>query len=266
MKYELGFIGCGNMGGALVRAAVKNTPPATVAVFDPDAAKTDALAAECGVTVTDAATLVAESRFIILGVKPQVIADTLAGLRDILAKRSDAVLVSMAAGTSIAALHAALGFACPTVRIMPNTPAAVGEGVILYATCGTTAADEADFCACFAGAGFLDSIEESRIDAASALTGCGPAFVYIFAEALADGAVECGIPRDKALAYAARTLRGAARMVEEKGNPGALKDAVCSPGGTTIAGVHALEKNGFRNATMDAVTAAYRRTLELGKK
>ena len=115
-------------------------------------------------------------------------------------------------------------------------------------------------------AGKLDPIPEDKIDAASALSGCGPAFVYMFAEALSDGAVECGLPRDKAMLYAAQTLLGAAKLLKESGkHPGALKDAVCSPGGTTIAGVHALEDGAFRASTMNAVKRAYERTLELKK-
>ena len=110
----------------------------------------------------------------------------------------------------------------------------------------------------------MDKIDESKIDAASAVSGCGPAFAYMFIEALSDGAVECGIPRDKAIQYAAKMLSGSADMVLETGmHPGALKDAVCSPGGTTIAGVHALENGAFRSAAMNAVTSAYKRTLEL---
>ena len=117
-----------------------------------------------------------------------------------------------------------------------------------------------------ADAGKMDQIPEDKIDAASAVSGCGPAFVYLFAEALADGGVECGLPRDKALLYAAQTLKGAAELLLSTGkHPGELKDAVCSPGGTTIAGVHALEDCGFRAAAMGAVTAAYERTLELKK-
>ena len=116
-------------------------------------------------------------------------------------------------------------------------------------------------------AGRLDELEEKLIDAASALSGCGPAYTYIFLEALADGAVACGIPRAKALEYAAATLEGAARMyLETRTHPGALKDAVCSPGGSTIAGVKALEQHGFRGAVMDCVDAAYIRSKELGKK
>ena len=114
--------------------------------------------------------------------------------------------------------------------------------------------------------GRLDFIEERLIDAGSAVSGCGPAYAYLFIEALADGAVECGLPRAKALEYACQMLIGSASLVlESKKHPGELKDAVCSPGGTTIAGVHALERNGFRNAAMDCVKAAYDKTLDLGK-
>lgn len=115
-------------------------------------------------------------------------------------------------------------------------------------------------------AGNWDGISEKLIDAGSAVSGCGPAFVYMFIEALADGGVQCGLPRDKALKYAVQMLKGSAMMVEETGkHPGLLKDEVCSPGGTTIEGVKALEENGFRAATINAVEKAYKKTLELGK-
>ena len=153
----------------------------------------------------------------------------------------------------------------PGIRIMPNTPACLGAGMILYATKGVEKADEDAFLAHFEKAGVLDKLPEDKIDAGSALSGCGPAYVYAFAEALADGAVECGLPRDKANLYAAQTLLGSAKMLLEFGHPADLKDAVCSPGGTTIAGLHALEKGGFSCATMDAILSAYKRTLELKK-
>ena len=122
------------------------------------------------------------------------------------------------------------------------------------------------FCDALSGAGLLDEIPEKLIDAGSAVAGCGPAFVCLFAEALADGGVACGLPRDKALTYAAQMLKGTAKLILESGeHPGKLKDAVCSPGGSTIAGVRALEQGNFRGSTMDAVDAAFYRTKELGK-
>jgi pyrroline-5-carboxylate reductase len=150
---------------------------------------------------------------------------------------------------------------------MPNTPVAVGQGMILYtATADVSSEQMKAFLTMLSAAGRLCAIDEARIDAASAVSGCGPAFVYLFIEALADGGVECGLPRAQALELAAQTALGAAQMVLATGrHPGDLKDAVCSPGGTTIAGVHALEDGAFRATAMGAVNAAYQRTLELKK-
>ncbi len=265
MKYILGFIGCGNMGGALVRAAAKAIGGDKIAVCDYDDKKAATLANTLGVTAVTANVLAQESKYVVLGVKPQNMQETLAPLSDILSAREDVVLITMAAGLSIAAIQGYAGKKLPVIRIMPNTPATLGQGMILYATNGVSDRDEKTFLECFAKAGKIDKIPEDKIDGASALSGCGPAFVYAFAEALADGAVECGVPRDKAALYAAQTLKGAAEMLLEFGHPADLKDAVCSPGGTTIAGVHALENGGFRGVTMDAVMAAYKRTLELKK-
>ena len=150
---------------------------------------------------------------------------------------------------------------------MPNTPAAIGEGMILYCAEGVEPEEKTAFVDVMQAAGSFDELSESLIDAGSAVSGCGPAFVYPFIEAMADGAVACGLPRAKAQLYAAQTLVGAARLVLESGDhPGALKDAVCSPGGSTIQGVRALEQNGFRSAVMEAVIAAYEKTVALGKQ
>ena len=150
---------------------------------------------------------------------------------------------------------------------MPNTPAQCGKGMMVYSPNEKTPKEATDtFNEIMAASGILDEIPEKLIDAASALSGCGPAFVYMFIEALADGGVECGLPRDKALAYAAMTVIGAAETVKATGiHPEALKDAVCSPGGSTIAGVHALEEGAFRASAINAVTSAYKKTLTLGK-
>lgn len=265
VKYTLGCIGCGNMGGALVRAAARSIGGASIAVMDHHNEKTALLSEECGVVTASAEEIARSAKFVMLGVKPQNTEETLKPLLPVLQERRDVTLITMAAGLSTAAVQALFDVEMPVIRIMPNTPVLLGSGMILYTTAQVSDADERAFLDVFRAAGTLDPIEESLIDAGSALSGCGPAFVYLFAEALADGGVECGLPRDKAALYAAQTLRGAADMLLAYGHPGDLKDAVCSPGGTTIAGVHALESAGLRAAAMDAVTAAYRRTLELKK-
>ena len=263
MKYTLGFIGCGNMGGALVQAAAKTLNGKQIAVCDFDKKKMEALEKSCGIVPTDCKDIANNAEFIVLAVKPQVMQTAIADFAKEACARKDVTVITMAAGLSIQSIRSFFGADLPVIRIMPNTPVAVGKGMILY-TCDKVSQEKEDaFLAAFAKAGAFDKIPEDKIDAGSALSGCGPAFVYMFAEALADGGVECGVPRDKAAMYAAQTLLGAAEMLLQNNNPGALKDAVCSPGGTTIAGVHALETAGFRGAAMDAVTSAYQRTLEL---
>lgn len=267
-NYAAGFIGAGNMGGALAVAACKNEDPRRIVLADRDGVKVQAMAENCHCLAADNATVAGECRFIFLGVKPQVLPVLLEELAPILAMRTDRfVLVTMAAGITMKAIDTGLGGEYPVIRIMPNTPVAIGEGMVLYAPNDQVTADEEqEFLRLMRAAGTMDKLDEKLIDAASAVSGCGPAFAYLFIEALADGGVECGLPRDKALRYAAQTVLGAAEMVLCTGkHPGELKDAVCSPGGTTIAGVHALERGAFRNDAMNAVAAAYKRTLELKK-
>ncbi len=260
----IGFIGAGNMGGALAAAVAKAIGGANVYLADPCADKVAALAAEIGAVVSDNDTIAQTCAYIFLGVKPQVMESVVSALQF---GNNKPVLVSMAAGLSTTAIGGMVSKTLPIIRIMPNTPVAVGQGMILYtATADVTAEQTSAFLEMLSAAGRLCAIDEARIDAASAVSGCGPAFVYLFIEALADGGVECGLPRAQALELAAQTALGAAQMVLATGrHPGDLKDAVCSPGGTTIAGVHALEDGAFRATAMGAVTAAYERTLELKK-
>jgi pyrroline-5-carboxylate reductase len=156
----------------------------------------------------------------------------------------------------------------PVIRMMQNTPVSLGEGMMIYALSGAADEDDvAELKIAMACAGRLDAIAEDKIDAATAVMGCGPAFAYQFVEALADGGVACGLTRAQAQLYAAQMLAGAAQMVLQTGkHPGELKDAVCSPGGSTIEGVRALEQAGFRSAVMDAVIASYEKNKLLGKK
>ncbi len=264
MAYKFGFIGAGNMGGALLSAAAKNND-IKISVFDTSEEKAKAFEDKFdNVTFTALADLVKESEYVFIGVKPQAAAELFSEIAPLF-NECKPVLISMLAGTSIEKICLLAGKDMPVIRIMPNTPALIGEGAILYCCNKKVTDGQLDyFVNAMSAAGLLDRIDENKIDAASAVSGCGPAFCYMFIEALADGAVECGVPRDKALLYAAKMVSGAADMVLETGlHPGALKDAVCSPGGTTIAGVHALEDGAFRSAAINAVTAAYKRTLEL---
>ena len=263
-----GFIGCGNMGGALARAVADAVSGENLLLCDACAEKAEQLAKTLGARAVTLSEVAQKSDFLFLGVKPQSFPALFDQLRPILDGRADGVvLISMAAGISMGAVRELAGRDTAIIRIMPNTPVAVGEGMILYDANRFVSEEQLTLCCdALSGAGVLDRLAEEKIDAASALSGCGPAFVYLFAEALADGAVECGLPRDKAMLYAAQTLSGAAKLLLTSGqHPGALKDAVCSPGGTTIAGVHALEAGAFRASAMEAVTAAYERTLQLKK-
>lgn len=254
------------MGGALAIALAKTVPAKNILLADATREKANALAQRLSASVTSTEQIAKVCDFIFLGVKPQNYSALFDEISPILQNRPvKPVLISMAAGISIKAVEQMVDTSIGVIRIMPNTPVAVGEGMILYDANETVEKDALDaFVTAMQNAGSLDRLPEHLIDAASALSGCGPAFVYLFAEAIADGAVECGLPREKASAYAAQTLLGAAKMLKESGKcPGELKDAVCSPGGTTIAGVHALESGAFRATAMSAVTAAYEKTLKL---
>ena len=259
---KIGFIGCGNMGGALAAAAAKYKN-AEIRLFDKDEDKAKALAERIGGIVCDIDGVCA-CELVFLGVKPNIIPI----VADEIAKKvavSGATVISMAAGISLAKLAVMLGD-LPIIRIMPNTPAEVGYGMILYTANEKGAGTVPLFLESMAAAGKFDAIDERLIDAASAISGCGPAFVYMFIEALADGGVMSGLPRDKAMLYAAETLIGAAEVVKQTGrHPGALKDAVCSPGGSTIEGVKALEDGKMRGTVSGAVVASYEKTLKLGK-
>ena len=264
MNYKAGFIGCGNMGGALARAASKAIK-GNIAVCDNDVNKTSLLSAECGAVVADSTQIINSSEFVFLGLKPQIMFDAVSPWVDSI-NNSSAVIVTMAAGLSISFFEDTLQIKRPIIRIMPNTPCSIGSVMILYSCNAIVTEDiESSFLDIMKYVGRLDKIPENLIDAASTISGCGPAFAFIFAEALADAGVECGIPRDKAILYASQMLKGSAELILQNSSPATLKDNVCSPGGTTIAGVHALESSGFRAAAMNAVVSAYKRTLELKK-
>ena len=261
MKY--GFLGCGNMGSAIARALRKSTDQI---VITDSSGKARAIAAELGCEYTDPENLIYVSDRIFLAVKPQVMESVLTPLKPALSKKKP-MLISMAAGLSIDKIESMVGTDLPIIRMMPNTPVAVGCGMIQFCY-NQLVTDEAlsSFLEDMRYCGKLDALDECLIDSASALSGCGPAYMYLFVEALSDGAVACGLPREKAIEYATATMAGAAQMLQKTGqDPCTLKDAVCSPGGSTIAGLGALEEHGFHAAVADCIRAAYKRSKELGK-
>ena len=265
-----GFIGCGNMGSALATAVSRVIGGGRVLLANRNPEKAAALAEKLGAHACDNARAARESDFLFLGVKPFMMADMLSDIHEVLAAREKpCVLVSMAAGLTMAAIRRMAGVDFPVIRINPNTPSAVGKGLVMMCAEGIGNDDPrmAAFREAMAGAGLLDDVEERLMDAGSAVAGCGPAFAALMLEALADGGVACGLPRVKAQAYAAQTVLGTAALaLQTRQHPGAMKDAVCSPAGSTIQGVRALEKGGFRSAAFEAVIAAYEATLALAKK
>ncbi len=264
---KIGFIGTGNMGAALARSASAAVGGGALYLANRTRAKAAALAVELGAHTATNEEICAGCDYIFLGVKPQLMEEALRPLRETLAQRENCVLITMAAGLTMARIRDLAGAALPVIRIMPNVACAVGEGITLYdCTDDVTEAQKAEFLSLMAASGAVEQLPEHLIDAGSAIAGCGGAFACLFVEALADGGVVCGLPRDKALRFAWQMLRGTAALAQETGrHPGQIKDSVCSPGGSTIAGVRALEEGGLRGAAMEAVVAAYRRTKELGK-
>ena len=255
----VGFIGTGNMGAALARAAAKSPLTEQLLLSNRSAEKPRRLAEELGGTVLDNRGVAQKAEVLFLAVKPQMLPDVIGEIRPVLdARRDRVVLVSMAAGWSLEKLGAALGDR-PIVRIMPNIPVSVGAGVTLLCPNGQISAEELQTVEdLLAASGLVSELDEGHLDAAGGVTGCGPAFAAMFVEAMADGAVACGLPRREALAFAAQMLKGSAQLLLETGeHPGSLKDRVCSPGGSTIQGARLLEERAFRAAVTDAVIATY---------
>lgn len=263
---KIAFIGTGNMGGAIAAAVSRCPDGNTLLLCNRHPEKAAALAEKIGGSVCDNRSAAAAADWIFLGVKPQMLPSVLAELRQTLAARRDRfVLVSMAAGTAIQRVWELAGGEYPVIRIMPNTPASVGEGMVFYTLGpGVTEEEKQSFLRLMDGAGKLSELEERLLDVGSAVAGCGPAFACMFVEAIADAGVACGLSRSQAQFFAAQMLLGTGKLLQESGrHPGELKDAVCSPGGATIQGVRVLEEKGFRGAVIDAVITAYRKHLDL---
>lgn len=266
--YKLGFIGAGNMGSALLAAAAKGINPKEIAVCDHFPEKAEQVAKTYGTVATDILDIAKNCKFIFLGVKPQVMSDMLCEIKEVLkARRERVILVSMAAGLSLSKLANFCECELPIIRIMPNTPVLVGEGMVLYCENQMVTKDETEeFLSIMKNGGEFQKLDEALFDAGCAVSGCGPAFVYMFIKALADGGEDAGLDGEVSKKLACQTLIGAAKMVmnSEKA-PNTLKEEVCSPGGCTIEGVKHLESDSFENTVKGAVAAAYNKSKKMGE-
>lgn len=262
MKY--GFIGCGNMGGALAHALSQSTK--SIAVSCLDIKKAEGIAEKLGISFADNSKIASECDRIFLGVKPQAMKDMLFGIRSELQTKKP-ILISMAAGLKISQIQDFAGCKLPVIRIMPNTPVSVGKGMVLFCADGVSQSVLDDFVRDMHYCGKLDMINESLMDAGCSVSGCGPAFMYLFAEAVAKGGEQCGLSKKQAVEYAAATMSGAAEMLlKSDKTPDELIDAVCSKGGSTIEGVNVLKNSDFEKMVTDCIKAAFKRNTELGGK
>ncbi len=255
------------MGGALAAGIAEKIGGENIILCDTDIEKAENLAKKIGAVSGNLGRVCSESEFIFLAVKPYALGEVAEDCEKYLtARKNDFVIVSMLAGVEIFTLERTFDYidSCSVIRIMPNVNCSVGAGVTLVSSNSYVTRERADdFSLIMSKTGIVDEIPEGLINAGMSLSGCGPAYVFMFIEALADGAVECGLPRGKAYDYAIATLIGSAKLMESSGlHPGQLKDMVCSPGGTTIEGVRALEKNSFRFAAMQSVIKAYKKTIK----
>jgi pyrroline-5-carboxylate reductase len=267
-KLTIGFLGAGKMATALGRGFVRAglVVPGQVIASDPSAAARAAFAKEVGAKTTASnAEVVKFAPVVVLAVKPDQVGGVLAEIREGITGKH--CLISIAAGVPLARLEAGLGAGARVIRVMPNTPALVGAAAAGYALGKSARAEDGKLAQkLFSAVGLAFQVKEALLDAVTGLSGSGPAYAYIFIEGLSDGGVAAGLPRDIATRLAAQTVLGSARMVLELGlHPGALKDMVTSPGGTTIEGVHELEKGKLRGTVMSAVRAAAEKSKKLGR-
>ena len=260
---KIGFIGMGNMGYAMLKGALAAFSPSDIIFSSPNREKCERISSETGVRFAESnAECGNNAKYIVLAVKPQFYEEVLDEVHNSLT--ADHTIIGIAPGKTLAWLEEKAGLPLKVVRFMPNTPAQVGEGMTAVCANERVSKEGLDEILKITDSfGCTEVIPERLMDAAGAVGGCAPAYVFMFIEAMADAAVSQGMPRKQAYKFASQTVLGSAKMVLETGrHPGDLKDMVCSPAGTTIEGVRTLEKNGFRSAVFEALTAA----AEKGKK
>ena len=261
---KIACIGTGAMGGAIIRAVCNKFDPNNITVSNRTLEKGKSFANDTGCRFADNnKDCIKDAKYIFIAVKPAFLSDLFAEIKNDIP--SDAVVISMAAGVKIEKLES---FAkARYVRIMPNVPAQIAKGMTALSCKDNINSEEfSDITEILETAGKVEQVPEKLMDCVTGVSGSGPAFVFMFIEAMADAAVRCGMPRKQAYTYAAQTVMGSAALVLETGkHPGELKDSVTSPAGTTIEGVAALESNGMRNAVIEAVTASYNKSVSLGK-
>jgi len=267
-KLTIGFLGAGKMATALARGFVRAglVTPGQVTASDPSAAARAAFAKEVGAkTTVSNAEVVKFAAVLVLAVKPDQVGGLLAEIRDHLTAKH--CLISIAAGVTLARLEAGLGAGARLIRVMPNTPALVGASATAFALGKAARPADGELAQkLFSAVGVAFQVKEALLDAVTGLSGSGPAYAYLFIEGMSDGGVAAGLPRDIATRLAAQTVLGSARMVLETGlHPGVLKDMVTSPGGTTIEGLHELEKGKLRGTVISAVRAAAEKSKKLGQ-
>ena len=265
---RVGFVGGGNMGEALIRGllAARLVPAGLIAATDVRTERAEQLAKQFGISAhDDNVRLVRDADVVVLAVKPQVMAAVLAEIAPVVTARH--LVISVAAGVATTTIRTALGKDTRVIRVIPNTPALVLHGATAIARSAGVRPDDLGVAeAIFGAVGRVVVLDEGLLDAATGLSGSGPAYVAIVVEALADGGVRMGLDRSAAMTLATQTVLGAAKLLLETGmHPGSLKDMVASPGGTTIAGVAALEESGVRAAFIRAVERATQRSRELGR-
>jgi pyrroline-5-carboxylate reductase len=269
MRYKVGFIGTGNMGGALIKSIVKGDKDSQYAVsaFDINFHLLKGLTGELGISAAaSSASLVSDCDIIVLAVKPQYCENVLREIKPVLTP--DKILVSIIVGLPISYYKNILGDHVKIIRTMPNTPAMVGEGMTLIC-CDNIINDfeKRTVIELLSFSGIVEELEERLMSEVTALTSSSPAYVFVFIEAMADAAVQSGIPRKLAYRLAAQAVLGSAKMVLETGrHPAELKDMVCSPAGTTIEAVAALEREGFRNAVITAMGECTKKAREISQR